>query len=51
MDPEQKMPLAFDLRGFKSYTFSLDGDSVTLTPEQMMSALLCHSENDPAQKN
>ena len=29
----------FDLRAYKSYTFTLDGQRVTFTPEQIMEAL------------
>ena len=29
----------FDLRSYKSYTFTLDGQRVTFTPEQIMEAL------------
>lgn len=43
-------PLTFDLHEFKSYTFVLGSDRVTLTPEQMMAELLGHSENGSAQK-
>lgn len=31
--------LRFDLRAFRSYTFTLDGESVTLTPEEMLAAI------------
>lgn len=31
--------LKFDLRGYKSYIFSLDGETLTFTPEEIMAAL------------
>jgi hypothetical protein len=39
IDPNEKYPVLFNLRTYKAYTFTLDGQSVTFTPEQIMAAL------------